>query len=315
MCFVSVAHFHTFISRSSLLSESWHVQFFPPLIWSICTHWLDQDFQRIVINSTLMAKPTFDSPARSGWQLDRKNRTVVPLVLEEKSHSLQGWKWEWGDSNTYAGQLLMAQYMSPHHIVFYTIFLSFSFFHFYMISVPLCYFPHMPSPSLYWYRQDVFQHYSNIRPFLGKKPSYKVTVSGRPTACSPGSWLLIPQECGHTRRAYAGCYKGRHLIFWLARRREVRRPNLPRVETPRWEHRLIDGRLKIEMQTAPSFLGYSRLDAEITAQTIDHREQIDLSTDQYVEFLTIVQSHFQTKRSLKSGNYRRSHFFMSLLLR
>ena len=36
------------------------------------------------------------------------------------------------------------------------------------------------------------------------------------------------------------------------------------------------------MKTAPSFLGYSRLDAEITAQTIDHREQIDLSTDHAV---------------------------------
>lgn len=33
------------------------------------------------------------------------------------------------------------------------------------------------------------------------------------------------------------------------------------------------------MKNAPSFLGYSRLDAEITAHTIDHREQIDLSTD------------------------------------
>lgn len=32
------------------------------------------------------------------------------------------------------------------------------------------------------------------------------------------------------------------------------------------------------MKNAPSFLGYSRLDAEITAHTIDHREQIDLST-------------------------------------
>ena len=38
-------------------------------------------------------------------------------------------------------------------------------------------------------------------------------------------------------------------------------------------------RLKIEMKNAQSFLGYSRLDAEITAHTIDHREQIDLSTD------------------------------------
>jgi isopenicillin N synthase-like dioxygenase len=33
------------------------------------------------------------------------------------------------------------------------------------------------------------------------------------------------------------------------------------------------------MKTAPSFLGYSRLDAEITAHAIDHREQIDLSTE------------------------------------
>lgn len=38
-------------------------------------------------------------------------------------------------------------------------------------------------------------------------------------------------------------------------------------------------RLKIEMKNAQSFLGYSRLSAEITAGEIDHREQIDLSTD------------------------------------
>jgi isopenicillin N synthase-like dioxygenase len=38
-------------------------------------------------------------------------------------------------------------------------------------------------------------------------------------------------------------------------------------------------RIKIEMKNAPSFLGYSRLDAEITAHAIDHREQIDLSTE------------------------------------
>ncbi len=38
-------------------------------------------------------------------------------------------------------------------------------------------------------------------------------------------------------------------------------------------------RLRIEMKTAPSFLGYSKLDAEITAHCIDHREQIYLSTD------------------------------------
>ncbi|KAL1842541.1 hypothetical protein VTJ49DRAFT_5017 [Mycothermus thermophilus] len=38
-------------------------------------------------------------------------------------------------------------------------------------------------------------------------------------------------------------------------------------------------KLKIEMKNAPSFLGYSRLAAEITAGAIDHREQIDLSTE------------------------------------
>lgn len=38
-------------------------------------------------------------------------------------------------------------------------------------------------------------------------------------------------------------------------------------------------RLKIEMKNAPSFLGYSRLSAEITAGKTDHREQIDLSTE------------------------------------
>ncbi|KAF4624053.1 hypothetical protein G7Y89_g14123 [Cudoniella acicularis] len=44
----------------------------------------------------------------------------------------------------------------------------------------------------------------------------------------------------------------------------------------------MEEKLKIEMKNAPSFLGYSRLDAEITAQIIDHREQIDLSTDHAV---------------------------------
>jgi len=38
-------------------------------------------------------------------------------------------------------------------------------------------------------------------------------------------------------------------------------------------------KLAIEMKNAPSFLGYSRLAAEITAHATDHREQIDLSTD------------------------------------
>ncbi|PBP19321.1 2OG-Fe(II) oxygenase superfamily protein, partial [Diplocarpon rosae] len=44
----------------------------------------------------------------------------------------------------------------------------------------------------------------------------------------------------------------------------------------------MEEKLKIEMKNAASFLGYSRLDAEITAHTIDHREQIDLSTDHKV---------------------------------
>ncbi|GJC84994.1 putative 2-oxoglutarate-dependent dioxygenase DIN11 [Colletotrichum liriopes] len=38
-------------------------------------------------------------------------------------------------------------------------------------------------------------------------------------------------------------------------------------------------RLRIEMKNAKSFLGYSQLSAEITAGKIDHREQIDLSTE------------------------------------
>lgn len=38
-------------------------------------------------------------------------------------------------------------------------------------------------------------------------------------------------------------------------------------------------KLKIEMKNAPSFLGYSRLSAEVTAGAADHREQIDLSTE------------------------------------
>lgn len=40
-----------------------------------------------------------------------------------------------------------------------------------------------------------------------------------------------------------------------------------------------DFRLKIEMKNAPSFLGYSRLSAEITAGEVDHREQLDLATE------------------------------------
>ncbi|TVY62814.1 putative 2-oxoglutarate-dependent dioxygenase [Lachnellula suecica] len=44
----------------------------------------------------------------------------------------------------------------------------------------------------------------------------------------------------------------------------------------------MEEKLKVEMKNAPSFLGYSRLDAEITAHTTDHREQIDLSTDHAV---------------------------------
>ncbi|KAJ1327785.1 non-hem dioxygenase in morphine synthesis N-terminal [Microdochium nivale] len=38
-------------------------------------------------------------------------------------------------------------------------------------------------------------------------------------------------------------------------------------------------KLKIEMKNARSFLGYSQLSAEITAGKVDHREQIDLSTE------------------------------------
>ncbi|POS77387.1 hypothetical protein DHEL01_v204213 [Diaporthe helianthi] len=41
----------------------------------------------------------------------------------------------------------------------------------------------------------------------------------------------------------------------------------------------MEEKLKIEMKNAPSFLGYSRLSAEITAGKTDHREQIDLSTE------------------------------------
>ncbi|TDZ40175.1 putative 2-oxoglutarate-dependent dioxygenase [Colletotrichum spinosum] len=40
----------------------------------------------------------------------------------------------------------------------------------------------------------------------------------------------------------------------------------------------VEEKLNIEMKNAKSFLGYSRLSAEITAGEIDHREQIDLST-------------------------------------
>ncbi|EFY87763.1 isopenicillin N synthetase, putative [Metarhizium acridum CQMa 102] len=41
----------------------------------------------------------------------------------------------------------------------------------------------------------------------------------------------------------------------------------------------LEEKLKIEMKNAKSFLGYSQLSAEITAGEIDHREQIDLSTE------------------------------------
>ncbi|RCI13334.1 hypothetical protein L249_0329 [Ophiocordyceps polyrhachis-furcata BCC 54312] len=41
----------------------------------------------------------------------------------------------------------------------------------------------------------------------------------------------------------------------------------------------LEEKLKIEMKNAPSFLGYSRLSAEITAGKADHREQLDLSTE------------------------------------
>ncbi|KAK7751204.1 hypothetical protein SLS62_006889 [Diatrype stigma] len=44
----------------------------------------------------------------------------------------------------------------------------------------------------------------------------------------------------------------------------------------------LEEKLKIEMKNAPSFLGYSRLSAEVTAGATDHREQIDLSTSHAV---------------------------------
>jgi len=54
------------------------------------------------------------------------------------------------------------------------------------------------------------------------------------------------------------------------------------IPMPKSNANLQNTRLKIEMKNAPSFLGYSRLNAEITAHKIDHREQIDLSTDHAV---------------------------------
>ncbi|TLS27937.1 hypothetical protein PpBr36_00720 [Pyricularia pennisetigena] len=44
----------------------------------------------------------------------------------------------------------------------------------------------------------------------------------------------------------------------------------------------MEEKLRIEMKNAPSFLGYSRLSAEVTAGAVDHREQIDLSTEHVV---------------------------------
>ncbi|KAI0549579.1 hypothetical protein F4679DRAFT_545720 [Xylaria curta] len=55
--------------------------------------------------------------------------------------------------------------------------------------------------------------------------------------------------------------------------REVIREGRGFFDIPREE------KLKIEMKNAPSFLGYSQLSAEVTAGAIDHREQIDLSTE------------------------------------
>ncbi|PHH67017.1 hypothetical protein CDD81_4412 [Ophiocordyceps australis] len=41
----------------------------------------------------------------------------------------------------------------------------------------------------------------------------------------------------------------------------------------------LQEKLRIEMKNAASFLGYSRLSAEVTAGAVDHREQLDLSTE------------------------------------
>ncbi|RPA76614.1 putative isopenicillin N synthetase [Ascobolus immersus RN42] len=40
-----------------------------------------------------------------------------------------------------------------------------------------------------------------------------------------------------------------------------------------------DEKLRIEMKNSPHFLGYSRLNNEVTAHKIDHREQIDLGSE------------------------------------
>ncbi|GJD02946.1 2OG-Fe(II) oxygenase [Colletotrichum higginsianum] len=53
----------------------------------------------------------------------------------------------------------------------------------------------------------------------------------------------------------------------------------PRVGKSKRTGLTIFPRLRIEMKNAKSFLGYSQLSAEITAGKIDHREQIDLSTE------------------------------------
>lgn len=45
------------------------------------------------------------------------------------------------------------------------------------------------------------------------------------------------------------------------------------------------------MKNAPSFLGYSQLSAEITAGAVDHREQIDLSSEHAIPSLSAPQYH------------------------
>jgi len=88
----------------------------------------------------------------------------------------------------------------------------------------------------------------------------KVTTLGK-------AFFDIPTEEKYARKLCCHDSPSFDTALWSTKRVVVTAPNM----TPT--------RLKIEMKNAPSFLGYSRLSAEITAGEIDHREQIDLSTE------------------------------------
>lgn len=53
----------------------------------------------------------------------------------------------------------------------------------------------------------------------------------------------------------------------------------------------MEEKLKIEMKNAASFLGYNQLSTEITAGAVDHREQLDLSTEHAVPPPTAPRYH------------------------